>query len=125
MPRLSLEFGKLLRDVKIQETLFGLLTEQYEHAKIQEAKDTPTIQVLDVAKLPEKKSRPKRLIILAIAGGLSVILSMLYAAAFEHFQGLKETRPGEWETLRKSTSQVQQDFTSAWQKTRWLLTRKR
>jgi len=125
MPRLSLEFGKLLRDVKIQETLFGLLTEQYEHAKIQEAKDTPTIQVLDVAKLPEKKSRPKRLIILAIAGGLSVILSMLYAAAFEYFRGLKETRPGEWETLRKSTSEVQQDFTSAWQKTRWLLTRKR
>ena len=125
MPGLALEYGKLLRDVKIQETLFGLLTEQHEHAKIQEAKDTPTIQILDVARVPEKKSRPKRLIILAIAGGLSVVFSMLYAAAFEHIQTLKETRPSEWETLRRSTSQVQEDLASLWDKARKLVSRRR
>jgi tyrosine-protein kinase Etk/Wzc len=118
VPGLALEFGRLLRSVKIKETLFALLTEQYEHAKIQEAKDTPTIQILDVAKVPEKKSRPKRLIILAIVGSLSVVFSMLYAAAFEHIQTLKETRPSEWETLKQSTSQVQEDLTSVWQKAR-------
>ena len=125
VPRLALEFGRLLRDVKIKETLYGLLTEQYEHAKIQEAKDTPTIQILDVAKVPEKKSRPKRLIILAIAGGLGVVLSMLYAVILEHIQTLKETRPSEWETLRRSTSQVRQDLTSAWQKAKRPITRRR
>jgi len=116
VPRLALEFGRLWREVKIQETLYGLLTEQYEQAEIQEAKDTPTIQILDVAKIPEKKSRPKRLIILALAGGLSVVFSMLYAAAFEHIQTLKETRPDEWETLRQSGSQVRADMASLWQK---------
>jgi len=125
VPGLALEYGKLLRDVKIQETLFGLLTEQHEHAKIQEAKDTPTIQILDVAKVPEKKSRPKRLIILAIAGGLSVVFSMLYAAVFEHIQTLKETRPGEWETLRRSTSHVQEDLASLWDRARKLVSRRR
>ena len=125
VPGLALEYGKLLRDVKIQETLFGLLTEQHEHAKIQEAKDTPTIQILDVAKVPEKKSRPKRLIILAIAGGLSVVFSMLYAAAFEHIQTLKETRPSEWETLRRSTSHVQGDLASLWDRARKLVSRRR
>jgi uncharacterized protein involved in exopolysaccharide biosynthesis len=125
VPGLALEFGRLLRSVKIKETLFGLLTEQYEHAKIQEAKDTPTIQVLDVAKVPEKKSRPKRLIILAIAGSLSVVFSMLYAAAFEHIQTLKETRPSEWETLKQSTSQVQKDLTSVWQKAGRFVARRR
>lgn len=125
VPGLALEYGKLLRDVKIQETLFGLLTEQHEHAEIQEAKDTPTIQILDVAKVPEKKSRPKRLIILAIAGGLSVVFSMLYAAAFEHIQTLKETRPSEWETLRRGTSYVQEDLASLWDRARKLVSRKR
>jgi tyrosine-protein kinase Etk/Wzc len=125
VPGLALEFGRLLRNVKIKETLFALLTEQYEHAKIQEAKDTPTIQILDVAEVPEKKSRPKRLIILAIAGSLSVVFSMLYAAAFEHIQALKKTRPGEWETLKQSTSQVQEDLTSVWQKARRFVARRR
>jgi tyrosine-protein kinase Etk/Wzc len=125
VPGLALEYGRLLRDVKIQETLFGLLTEQYERAKIQEAKDTPTIQVLDVAKVPEKKSRPKRLIMLAIAGGLSVVFSMLYAAASEHIQALKKTKPSEWETLKQSTSQVQEGCASLWKKTRKLVSRRR
>ncbi len=125
VPRLALEFGRLLREVKIQETLFGLLTEQYEHAKIQEAKDTPTVQILDVAKPPEKKSRPKRLIILAIAAGLSVIFSMLYAAAAEHLEQLRETRPREWQTLKDGTSRVRDDLVYLWQKTRGLFRRER
>ncbi|MCX5801662.1 MAG: Wzz/FepE/Etk N-terminal domain-containing protein [Candidatus Eisenbacteria bacterium] len=125
MPRLALEYGRLLRDVKIQETLFGLLTEQHEQAKIQEAKDTPTIQILDVAKVPEKKSRPKRLIILAIAGCLGAVFSMLYAAGFEYLQTLKETRPGDWETLTKSKSQVLDDAVSLWQRARTLVSRRR
>jgi uncharacterized protein involved in exopolysaccharide biosynthesis len=123
VPRLALEFGRLLREVKIQETLFGLLTEQYEHAKIQEAKDTPTVQILDVAKPPEKKSRPKRLIILAIAAGLSVIFSMLYAAAAEHLEQLRETRPREWQTLKDGTSHVRDDLVYLWQKIRGLFRR--
>jgi len=118
VPGLALEYGRLLRDVKIKETLYGLLTEQYEHAKIQEAKDTPTIQILDVAKVPEKKSRPRRLIMLAIVGGLSLVLSTLYAAIYEHFRALKETRPGEWETLRQSTSQLRRGLSSWWQRGR-------
>jgi uncharacterized protein involved in exopolysaccharide biosynthesis len=113
VPGLALEYGRLLREVKIQETLFGLLTEQYERAKIQEVKDTPTIQVLDVAKPPEKKSRPKRLIILAITGGLGFVLSVLYASLSEHLARLKETRPEDWESLRDTTADVRADLSGA------------
>lgn len=125
VPRLALEFGRLLREVKIQEILFGLLTEQCEHAKIQEAKDTPTVQILDVAKPPEKKSRPKRLIILAIAAGLSVVFSMLYASAAEHLEQLRETRPRDWQTLKDGTSRVRDDLVYLWQKARGLFRRGR
>lgn len=113
VPGLALEYGRLLREVKIQETLFGLLTEQHEHAKIQEARDTPTIQILDVAKPPEKKSGPKRLIILVITAGLSIILSILYASLAEHLERLKQTRPQDWESLRNSTAEVRADLSGA------------
>ncbi|MFQ5598847.1 MAG: GNVR domain-containing protein, partial [Nitrospiria bacterium] len=41
--------------------------EQYEMARIQEAKDTPTVQVLDAAKVPEKRIKPKRTLIVLLS----------------------------------------------------------
>lgn len=71
MPDLALQYVRLLREAKIQETLYGLLTQQYEIARIQEAKDSPTIQTLDIAKVPEKRSRPKRrqIVLLSVMAG--------------------------------------------------------
>jgi len=66
IPDLGLRYGRLLRDVKVQETIFELLTQQYEMAKMQEAKDSPTIQILDKAVVPEKKSKPKRSLIVVL-----------------------------------------------------------
>ena len=51
---------------------------QFEQAKIQEAKDTPTVQILDEAVQPIKKHRPKRMIIVLFYGLLSFIFSILY-----------------------------------------------
>jgi uncharacterized protein involved in exopolysaccharide biosynthesis len=77
MPNLGLQYVRLLRKVKIQETLHTLLTQQYEMARIQEAKDSPTVQILDIGKIPEKKVKPKR--------GLIVILSTFTAIFFSVF----------------------------------------
>ena len=60
IPDLALQYVRLLREAKVQQTLYELLTQQYEMARIQEAKDTPTVQVLDEAKVPELKSKPSR-----------------------------------------------------------------
>jgi len=60
IPDLALQYARLLREAKIQQTLYELLTQQYEMARIQEAKDTPTVQVLDEAKVPELKSKPSK-----------------------------------------------------------------
>ena len=76
MPDLGLQYARLFRDAKIQETLYGLLTQQYELARIQEAKDSPTVQVLDVAKAPEKKTRPKRSLIVLLSTTTAVFLSV-------------------------------------------------
>lgn len=66
LPLLGVRWADLYRETKIQETVFELLTEQYEMAKIQEAKEIPSVKVLDAADVPEKKSSPPRLLIMIL-----------------------------------------------------------
>jgi len=77
LPLLGAKYADFYRRAKIQETVFELLTGQYELAKVQEAKETPSVKVLDPARIPEKKSFPPRLVIMVLgtflAFGLSVV----------------------------------------------------
>jgi uncharacterized protein involved in exopolysaccharide biosynthesis len=57
--------------VKVQETVFELLTQQYEMARLEEAKDVPVISIIDAPGIPEKKSFPPRLILTAVLTFLS------------------------------------------------------
>ena len=54
LPVLGQQYIDLYRRAKVDEVVFQLLTESYEMAKVQEAKDTPSVKVLDAPKLPEK-----------------------------------------------------------------------
>lgn len=67
VPELGLQYARLMRDFKVQETLYELVTKQYEMAKINEAKNTSEIQVLDQAFVPDRKSKPKRALIVILA----------------------------------------------------------
>ena len=61
LPRLGVAYADRYRQVRVQETLFELLTQQYEMARIEEAKDVPAISVIDAPGSAEKKSFPHRL----------------------------------------------------------------
>ena len=78
VPELGVELVRLKREVEIQNTLFVFLTQQYEEAKIKEAKDTPTIQVLDYPQKPFQKSAPKRVIILIVCLFISTFVNILF-----------------------------------------------
>ncbi|SVA43330.1 uncharacterized protein METZ01_LOCUS96184 [marine metagenome] len=78
IPELGVQLLRLKREVEIQNTLFIFLTQQYEEAKIQEAKNTPTVQVLDYALIPNIKYKPVRSRLLIIAFALSSIFSMYF-----------------------------------------------
>jgi uncharacterized protein involved in exopolysaccharide biosynthesis len=78
LPLVGVRWANLYRETKIQETVYELLTQECEYAKIQEAKEIPTINVLDAALLPEKTLFPPRTVI-TIAGSF---LSLLFAAVF-------------------------------------------
>jgi tyrosine-protein kinase Etk/Wzc len=62
-PAKSVKYGYLLRDVKIQESLYEFVLQLYEQAKFSESNNVPVVQVLEYAQTPQKKTRPKRSII--------------------------------------------------------------
>jgi capsule polysaccharide export protein KpsE/RkpR len=67
LPRLAMLWADLYRRVRIQETVFELLSQEYEMSRIQEVKELPTVSVIDPPSWPEKKSfPPRRWIILGI-----------------------------------------------------------
>lgn len=70
VPGLQLEYVRKDREVKYHETLFEILSRQYEAARLDEAKEAPELQVVDTASLPDTKSFPKRAYI--ILGGFAV-----------------------------------------------------
>jgi len=79
MPELETQLRQLMREVEIQNTLFTFLTQQYEEAKINEARDTPTIQVLDVAVKPNIKFKPNRSLLVIAAGFFGLIFGIFIA----------------------------------------------
>ncbi|RXZ43475.1 hypothetical protein EBB06_09990 [Crenobacter cavernae] len=103
VPQTGLEYIRRLRDVKYHETMFELLAKQFEMAKIDEAKDTSTIQVLDKATPADKKSKPKRAVITLLGVLAGFFVGVLGAFARE---GLRRNRQGDgakrWAALRQA-----------------------
>ena len=77
-PNTSLQYMDALRNLKYQEALYEILAKQFEMAKLDEAKDAPLIQILDKATAPEKKSKPKRMLMVLIASVLAFFLSIVW-----------------------------------------------
>lgn len=75
----GLENIKGLRDVKYYQMLYELLAKQYEVARLDEAKDAAIIQVLDEAVIPERKSKPRRVLIVLTAAFLALLGAIAFA----------------------------------------------
>jgi uncharacterized protein involved in exopolysaccharide biosynthesis len=66
LPLLGVQYLNLYRRSKIDEAVYELLSSQYEMAKMEEARDVPSVQILDPAVVPQKKSSPHRLWIMLL-----------------------------------------------------------
>jgi tyrosine-protein kinase Etk/Wzc len=91
VPELGIELARLMRDVKVQETVYTLLTQQLEQAKIAEARDMPTVQPLDTGVPADRKSKPKIKLSLAIAGITSLLVGVLLAFFLEYLASVKQS----------------------------------
>lgn len=93
LPRLAVPYANLYRKVRVQETVFELLTQQYEVARIQEAKDVPVVNVIDAPGIPEKKSFPPRALLTAILTLLSVGATGAFLCAKQRWMNVSATDP--------------------------------
>jgi len=93
LPLLGVEWADLYRRVKVQETVFELLTQQYELARIEEAKEIPTVNVIDAPDLPEEKSFPPRLLIISLLTVFSAACAIAWIVGSIRIQSLEPQDP--------------------------------
>lgn len=94
LPLLGAKYFDLYRESKIQETLYQLLTQQYELAKVEEAKSIPSVKVLDAAVVPTKKSYPPRTLIVITGTLLSLAVTVVWVYLREWWSGIVPDDPG-------------------------------
>lgn len=90
---------RLLRDVKYYETIYEMLAKQFELAKIEEAKDSTVVQVLDKAIEPDRKSKPKRAVMVMTSTLAAGVLAVLLAFVFEALEKARQN-PESSERMR-------------------------
>jgi capsule polysaccharide export protein KpsE/RkpR len=107
LPILGVTWADLYRKSRVQEVVFETLTKQYEMAKVEEARETPSVKVLDAADVPEKKSFPPRLLFILLGTVFAVTCACVWSLASARWEELDSDDPGKklardvFQTLRK------------------------
>jgi len=100
LPLLGVTYADLFRRMKVQESVFETLTKELELAKIEEAKELPSIRVLDPAEVPERKSWPPRLTIAVVTTLLVFLVAVSGILVASWWRSLDEIDPRKVAALR-------------------------
>jgi len=113
LPLLGVRWEDLYRATKIQETVYELLTQQYELAKIQEAKEIPVVKVLDPADVPERKSFPPRMLIGFLGMSLTLLAACTWILGKREWQAVDQSNPRK-AFLRMVKNSIRSDAQRLW-----------
>lgn len=109
LPAIGVHWADLYRRVKIEETVYDLLNEEYEAARLEEAKSIPTVSVIDSPSWPEKKSFPPRVLIIGGCTLLTVFFGCVSLLMQERWDSLGRHDPRKqlvktiWLTIRNDS----------------------
>jgi len=109
IPELALELFRLKRKVEIETAVYTMLLKEYEKSRIEEARDTPTIQVMDRASVPNLRSRPRRkaFVMMGAAAGLAwSSLFALFVAAWRENREKSKVFTEVFDPIRNDISRV-------------------
>lgn len=98
LPEASIEYVRARRELKLQETLLETMIRQYEAAKLDEAKEGPALQQVDIAQVPDRKSKPSVTLIVLAAGALAFLLSSGWVVVRRYMAWSREQYPEEAES---------------------------
>ena len=103
LPGAAVDYVRARREVKLQETLLEGMVRQYEIAKLDEAKEGPLLQQVDVALPPDRKSKPARAMIVLASVLAALLLSCAWIVWRRYAALRRELDPGAaaaWTHLR-------------------------
>ncbi len=106
IPDIAMEYARLYREVEVQSKLYEFLMQQYEQARIREAKTTPVVQVLDIAVPPQRKAKPNRAPIVASPPGLVTLWATAVSVAQERIEQMKQTDPERYRRFQELTGLI-------------------
>ncbi len=92
LPILGVSYADLFRQLKVQQIVYETLTKEYELAKVQEAKEIPTVKVLDSPLVPERKSFPPRPMIILLGTIFTAAICAVWLIIAARW---RETDPGD------------------------------
>ena len=104
LPLLGVRYIELFRRSKINEAVFELLSKEYELTKLQEARNTPTVDVLDQPVVPQKKSHPSRLLIVAGGTGFCFCFGAVWVIGLANWRRIDPQHPWKEFALELMTS---------------------
>lgn len=100
VPELSQQYLRLMREFKIQEALVEFLTKQYEITALTLEKDVAGVQIIQMAREPDKKAKPKRSLIVLVSTFLAGFLSLFYAFVVEGGAKMSEKDLQQWRRIK-------------------------
>jgi tyrosine-protein kinase Etk/Wzc len=103
IPEASIEYVRARRELRLQETLLESMVRQYEIAKLDEAKEGPALQQVDMAVPPDYKSKPGRGLIVLASMLIALLLSSAFVVTRRYAQLLREADPTSAEAWREMT----------------------
>jgi polysaccharide biosynthesis transport protein len=77
LPEKEIQLARLERAVRVAENIYLTLLESYQEARISEAMELGDIRVIDLALIPDTPIKPRKMLNLAIAGVLGLMLGIM------------------------------------------------
>lgn len=108
VPEVALQLAELTREVKVQEKVWELLNQQFYQAKIEEARNMPTVQVLDEAEPPALRSKPQRKLLVIVFALLALVLSIIWAF-WQHYLERLQALPEDQAKIQQMKNAFSED----------------
>lgn len=99
MPELGQQYLRLMRQFKIQETIVEMLTKQHELSKISEAKEIAGVQVIQQARVPDKKSKPMKSLIVLVGAFAAFLVAVTFAFLREFAGSMRQDDRQRWNRI--------------------------
>ncbi len=110
IPDVGVQYIRLLREVESRQKVLELLLPQLELARIEEVKNTPTVQILDKAVPPLRKAKPKRAYVTLAVAALGTLLTIAYIVLIERWKGLRRSDEETYLMMTGAWNEVKSDL---------------